>query len=176
MSEKSRTIFNGRIIQVDIETATFPNGSTIDLEIIRHPGGAAVVALDDRNRVCLLRQYRPVAGGWLWELPAGKIDHQEPPLQTAQRELAEEAGISAEMWQSLGSMISSPGVFTEVVHLYLARDLRPVPQNREEHEILEVHWPAFGEALEWAHSGEIVDAKTLIALFRTEKQQNFSGH
>lgn len=169
MSQKSRTIFNGRIVQVDIETATFPNGSTIDLEIIRHPGGAAVVALDDRDRVCLLRQYRPVAGGWLWELPAGKIDHQEPPLQTAQRELAEEAGISAERWQSLGSMISSPGVFTEVVHLYLAQDLKPVPQNREEHEIFEVHWLPFQEALEWAHSGEIVDAKTLIALFRAER-------
>jgi ADP-ribose pyrophosphatase len=161
-------MFNGRIIQVDIETTIFPNGSTIDLEIVRHPGGAAVVALDDQNRVCLLHQYRPVVRGWLWELPAGKIDHQEPPLQTARRELAEEAGISAGTWIPLGKMISSPGVFTEVVHLYLARDLKPVPQNREEHEILEVHWLSFQEALAWAHSGKIVDAKTLIALFRAK--------
>lgn len=168
MVHQPKTIFKGRIIQLDIETVTFPNGSTIDLEIVRHPGGAAVVALDDQDRICLLHQYRPVAGGWLWELPAGKIDHQEPPLQTAQRELAEEAGISAETWRPLGSMISSPGVFTEVVHLYLARNLKPVPQNREEHELLEVHWLSFQEALAWAYSGEIVDAKTLIALFRAK--------
>jgi 8-oxo-dGTP pyrophosphatase MutT (NUDIX family) len=83
------------------------------------------VALDQADQVCLLRQYRYATGGWLWELPAGKIDDEEPPAQTARRELEEEAGREAADWRELGCMHSSPGIFTEVVYLYLARDLDP---------------------------------------------------
>jgi len=88
-------VFTGRVIEVNIERVELPNGTTASLEIIRHPGGAAVLALDAETRVCLLRQFRHAAGGWVWELPAGKIDNREPPLQTAQRELEEEAGMAA---------------------------------------------------------------------------------
>jgi ADP-ribose pyrophosphatase len=103
--------YPGKIIDVYLETVKLPNGRITELEIVRHPGGAAAVALDARGRVCLLRQYRHVAGGWLWELPAGKIDSKEDPLLTARRELEEEAGIRAGRWDSLGDLLSSPGVF-----------------------------------------------------------------
>lgn len=158
--------FNGRVIQVNVERVRLPNGRVADLEIIHHPGGAAVVAIDDQRRVCLLRQFRHAANGWLWELPAGKIDNREPPLQTAQRELEEEAGVQAAHWDSLGDFVSSPGVFTEVIHLYLATDLRAVTAKPEAHEVLEVHWKPLDEVLRMAHSGELRDGKSLAGVFR----------
>jgi 8-oxo-dGTP pyrophosphatase MutT (NUDIX family) len=159
-------VFTGRVIEVNIERVELPNGTTASLEIIRHPGGAAVLALDAENRVCLLRQFRHAAGGWVWELPAGKIDNREPPLQTAQRELEEEAGMTADSWQSLGDTLSSPGVFTEVVHLYLATQLTALPPRPEEHEVFEVHWLPFSAVLQMARSGELRDGKSLVAVFR----------
>lgn len=170
MKLDKQEIFSGRIIKLDVEKVRLPNDSIATLEIIRHPGGAAVVAMDAKNRVCLLKQYRYAVEQWVWELPAGKIDHNEPPLQTAQRELEEEAGVRAEHWQSLEKMISSPGVFDEIVHLYLARGLTAVEQQAEEHEVFELHWVAFEEALNWAISGKINDAKTVMALFRASQQ------
>ena len=139
---------------------------TVDLEIIRHPGGAAAVALDAQGRVCLLRQYRHAGGGWLWELPAGKLDPGEDPFATARRELIEEAGVEAATWQPLGRMLSSPGVFTEVIHLYLGRDLTPRLLAHEGEEIIEIHWLPLDQALAWCLDGTILDAKTLIGLFR----------
>src|SRR5580704_12012961 len=109
--EKQRTVFQGRVITVNVETVRLPNGHVSELEIIHHPGGAAAVALDTAGRVCLLRQYRHAAGGWIWELPAGKLEPHEPPAETVRRELIEEAGTSAHSWYPLGAYVSSPGVF-----------------------------------------------------------------
>jgi ADP-ribose pyrophosphatase len=159
-------VFTGRVIEVNIERVELPNGTTASLEIIRHPGGAAVLALDAENRVCLLRQFRHAAGGWVWELPAGKIDNSEPPLQTAQRELEEEAGMTAGSWESLGDYLSSPGVLTEVVHLYRATQLTALPPRPEEHEVFEVHWLPFDDVLRMGRSGELRDGKSLVAVFR----------
>jgi ADP-ribose pyrophosphatase len=161
-----RQVFQGRVIHVGVETVRLPNGQTVDLEIIRHPGGAAAVALDAQGRVCLLRQYRHAGGGWLWELPAGKLDPDEDPFATARRELTEEAGVEAATWQPLGRMLSSPGVFTEVIHLYLGRDLTPGLLAHEGEEIIEIHWLPLDQALAWCLDGTILDAKTLIGLFR----------
>lgn len=166
MSATVTPVFTGRVIQVNVERVRLPNGATADLEVIHHPGGAAIVALDDANRVCLLRQFRHAAGGWVWELPAGKIDHREPPLETAQRELEEEGGMSAGQWRSLGDYLSSPGVFTEVVHLFLATDLRAVAHRPEEHEVFEVHWRPFDSVLSMARSGELRDGKSVVGIFR----------
>jgi 8-oxo-dGTP pyrophosphatase MutT (NUDIX family) len=163
------TKFHGRIIDLEVETVTLPNGASIDLEIVRHPGGAAAVALNAKGEVCLLRQYRHVAGGWLWELPAGKLDPGEPPETTARRELQEEAGLIAARWQPLGRVVSSPGVFTEVVHLFLARDLTETAIEQEIHELIEVHWLPLAEAVRRVHAGEIVDGKTMIGLLRAER-------
>lgn len=163
-----REVFHGRIIRLELERVQLPNGNVTELEVVRHPGGAAVVALDHEGRVCLLRQYRHVMGGWLWELPAGKIDSLEPPELTAQRELQEEAGRTAREWHRLGSTVSSPGVFTEVVHLFLATGLENVDQGHEQEEVIEVHWVPWQEALGWARDGTIRDGKTLVAIFLAE--------
>jgi ADP-ribose pyrophosphatase len=161
-------VYQGRVIDVAVETVGLPNGRQADLEIIRHPGGAAAVAIDDQERVCLLHQFRHAAGGWLWELPAGRIDPGETPHQTALRELAEEAGVAAADWSTLGFMHSSPGVFTEIIHLYLARGLEPLEQGHEADEVIEVHWLPFNQALDWCLDGTITDSKTLVGLYRTQ--------
>jgi 8-oxo-dGTP pyrophosphatase MutT (NUDIX family) len=168
MSDKQRVIYSGKVIRLTLDSVTLPNGSTAELEIMHHPGGAAVVALDAEGRVCLLRQYRHAVGGWLWELPAGKLDNAEAPLLCAQRELEEEAGMRARDWHSLGKIVSSPGVFTEVIHLYLAQSLTAVPMQLEEHEVIDVHWLPWAEALRMAAAGEIEDAKTLAGLLRAQ--------
>ncbi len=166
MKPRSTTHFRGRVIEVSVDEVTLPNGTRLELEVVHHPGGAAVAAVDGDGRVCLLRQYRYVAGGWVWELPAGKLESGEPPLATAQRELLEEAGVSARSWSSLGSTFSSPGVFSEVLHLYLARDLVPATAAPESNEVFEVHWVPLGEACERALGGDIRDAKTALGLLR----------
>jgi ADP-ribose pyrophosphatase len=158
--------YQGRVIRVSVDRVVLPNGKEAALEVVHHPGGAAIVAINDRQQVCLLRQYRYVAGGWIWELPAGKLEPAEPPEHTAHRELTEEAGVTASNWVSLGSLLSSPGVFSEVIHLYLARDLAAARAQLEDSEVLEVHWIDFREACARALSGEFRDAKTTIGLVR----------
>ena len=165
----NETIYEGKVINLRRERVTLPNGMQVEFEIVDHPGGAAVVALDERDRVCLVRQYRHVAGDYIWELPAGKIDDREPPVRTAQRELEDEAGIRAQTWFSLGAILTSPGVFDETVHLWLARTLTAAEQNTEPDEDLEVHWVPFDEALQWARDGTIVDAKSVAGLFRADR-------
>lgn len=163
---RRETVFSGRVISVDVEQVPLPNGTTARYEIVRHPGGAAVVAIDALQRVCLLRQYRPAGGGWVWELPAGRLEPGEPPDVTASRELVEEAGCRADNWASLGSILSSPGVFAETIHLYLARGLTPVQAAHEEHEVIEVHWVPLPDAVRQATDGTLRDAKTVIGLLR----------
>ncbi len=164
----TREIYRGRVVRLNVETVELPNGHRVELEILHHPGGAAVVALDPEQRVCLLHQYRHAAGGYVWELPAGKLQPGEPPAETARRELIEEAGVAAAQWRDLGRFISSPGVFTERIYLYLARDLSPVVRNHEAAEVMEVHWVPFQEAVRRVHRGEIEDSKTCLGLLRAE--------
>lgn len=160
-------IYSGRVIDLNMERVDLPNGHSFELEMVRHPGGSAVAAVDGQGRVCLLRQYRHAADGqWLWELPAGKIESGEQPLVTARRELEEEAGVCAGDWSSLGSIFSSPGVFTETIHLYLARQLEYRTQDTEDHEVLETHWVDLPTAVRWALEGTIADGKTVVGLVR----------
>ncbi len=158
--------FKGRVITVNVEHVMLPNQRRAQLEIVHHPGGAAIVAIDDEGRICLLRQFRHAGGGYLWELPAGKLEPAEPPFETARRELTEEAGVEAREWRSLGNLFSSPGVFTEVIHLFLAQNLVPATQAHEEHEVIEVHWVPLAEAWDRAVMGEIPDAKTALGILR----------
>lgn len=155
-----------KIVTLSEEQITLPNGVEVEYQFVHHPGGSAVVALNAEGEICLLRQYRPVANDWLWELPAGKRDNEEQPLLTAQRELAEEAGIEAIQWTQLGAIHSSPGVFTEVIHLYLATELKVVGSHPDEDELFEIHWLPLARALAMAQNGEISDAKTIIGIFR----------
>lgn len=159
--------FVGKIVTVSTRKSLLPNGHELDMEVVEHPGGSAVVAINDKQEICLLKQYRVVFDEWFWELPAGKRDNQEPPVVTARRELAEEAGVTADEWQDLGSMVSSPGVFTERVFLYLARGLTMVEKAPAEDEVIgEIQWIALSQAREWAYDGVISDAKSVIAILR----------
>lgn len=160
-----RSLYQGQVVDLGIEAVRLPDGRSLELEVVRHPGGAAIVALNAQQELCLLRQYRHAGGGWLWELPAGKLEPGEAALATAQRELEEEAGVRAQHWQTLANVLTTPGFCDEVIHLFLARELQHVPAQHQEHECIEVHWLPFKQALDMARDGDIRDAKTLLGLF-----------
>jgi ADP-ribose pyrophosphatase len=164
----SHPIHRGRIIDVSTERLRYANGREYDLDYVRHPGAAAVVAVDDAGRVCLVRQYRHGILDFLWEIPAGKLDAGEAPQTCAIRELGEETGVTARRWTALGQYLPAPGIFTEVIHLYLARDLEvgtPAPDADEE---LELQWLPLATAMEKVLRGEWNDGKTALALWRAQ--------
>jgi len=165
VADKRAVIYSGKIVDLGMESTILPNGEPCSLEIVRHPGGAAVVAMDEQRRICLLRHYRHAAAGWLWELPAGKCEQGEDPLHTAQRELEEEAGLLAASWRKLGITFTTPGFCDEVIHLYLALDFSAVPQRPERHEIFECHWVDFDKARGWTCDGTLTDAKSIIGIY-----------
>ena len=165
---KREEIYEGRVVNLAVEEVVLPNGATTRLEIMRHPGASAAVPLFPDGTITILRQYRHAAGGWLWEVPAGKLDKPgEDPLGCAQRELAEEAGLAAARWDKLGSIYTTPGFCDEIIHLYLARDLEEVPQAHEADEVIEVHRMPLVEALAMIPREEIQDTKTIGALQAT---------
>jgi ADP-ribose pyrophosphatase len=164
----TREIYRGRVVRLNVETVELPNGHRAELEILHHPGGAAAVALDASRRVCLLRQFRHAAGGYVWELPAGKLEPAEPPLETARRELVEEGGVSASEWRDLGWYFSSPGVFTEKIYLFLATGIAPAVRAHEAAEIIEVHWVDFDAAVANVFSGAYTDGKTCFGLLKAQ--------
>ena len=172
--KQRKSIYQGQIVNLGLETVKLPNDEIMELEVVRHPGGAAVVAIDEKLRICLLRQYRYAAGDWLWELPAGKIDPGESPEQTVRRELQEEAGLAAADWKPLGSFLSTPGFCDERIHLFMARGLQQVATTPHPHEVIEIHWLHYQLAVQKVHSGEIDDAKTMlgILLARTTQPDN----
>lgn len=161
----TQTLYRGKALTLNLEQAELPNGERATLEIIRHPGGAAALALNERGEVCLLRQYRHAAGGWLWELPAGRIEPGESALETARCELAEEAGVNADAWQPLTQCLPSPGICDERLSIFLARGLTPVASRHETHEIIEIHWLPLAQALQWLEAGTLLDAKTMLGLY-----------
>jgi 8-oxo-dGTP pyrophosphatase MutT (NUDIX family) len=166
----SHHIFTGRIIDVSVERLLYANGREYDLDYVRHPGAAAVVAVDDRQRVCLVRQYRHGILDFLWEIPAGKLDPGEPPEICAVRELAEETGVTAKRWTSLGTYLPAPGIFTEIIHLYLAQELDVGAAAPDADEDLELQWLPLEEAVERVLRGEWNDGKTALALWRAQRR------
>ena len=158
------------MIDVSSERLRYANGREYEIDFVRHPGAAAVVAVDGAGRVCLVRQYRQGVADFLWEIPAGKLDSGEAPEACAVRELAEETGVAARRWSPLGLYIPAPGIFTEVIHMYLARELEvgtPTPDVDEE---LELKWMPLGEAIARVLRGEWNDGKTALALLRAQYQ------
>jgi len=166
----SHHIFSGRIIDVSTERLRYGNGREYDLDFVRHPGAAAVVAVDGADRVCLVRQYRHGVTDFLWEIPAGKLDPGEAPEVCAVRELAEETGVRARRWTALGTFLPAPGIFTEVIHLYLARDLEVGSAAPDADEELEIQWLPIADAADKVLHGEWNDGKTAIALWRAQYQ------
>ena len=166
----SEPIFDGRVIQVSTERLRYANGREYDIDFVRHPGAAAVVALDDAGRVCVVRQYRHGVEDFLWEIPAGKLDAGEAPRICAVRELQEETGVTAKNWTSLGVYVPAPGIFTEIIHLYLARDLTIGPASPDADEELELKWLPLPEALQYLLQGTWNDGKTALALWRAQSR------
>ncbi len=161
-----REIYRGRIITLRLEDALLPTGDRVLLEIVHHPGAAAIVAVDDEDQVALLRQYRHAAGGYIWKVPAGTLAPGEAPDVCARRELREETGLTATRWTGLGSILTTPGFCDERIHLFLARGLSQLAQQLDSDEVLSVSRVPFARALEMIGCGEIDDAKSIAALHR----------
>ena len=160
----STPIYRGKILNLDLETVTLPNGATVELEIIHHPGASAVVPLREDGQVLLIRQYRHAAGGYIYEIPAGKLAPGEEPRDCALRELEEEIGVRAGVLTPLLSILTTPGFTDETIHLFVARDLKPGRQHLDPDEVLEVAAVPLAEALAWIERGVIRDGKTIVAL------------
>jgi len=151
-------------VQVSRERVTLPNGRVAQLDIVHHPGAAAVVPFVSADDVLLIRQFRHAAGGTILEVPAGKIDPGDTPEGCAARELEEEAGRRAGRLEKLGWIFTTPGFTDEVIHLFAAFELEPVSTRHEEDEVIEVVRLPLAEALELVWRGELTDAKSAIAL------------
>jgi 8-oxo-dGTP pyrophosphatase MutT (NUDIX family) len=164
----SNPVHQGRVIAVSTEILRYANGREHELDFVRHPGAAAVVAVDAASRVCFVRQYRHGVADFLWEIPAGKLDHGEAPEICAVRELAEETGVTARTWTPMGVFVPAPGIFTEVIHLYLARGLDIGVAAPDVDEELELQWLPLPEAVGKVQRGEWNDGKTAMALMRAQ--------
>jgi ADP-ribose pyrophosphatase len=166
-------IYSGRVVNLDIDTVRFPDGSTGKLEMVRHPGASAVVPLLDEPkspdpRVILIRQFRHAVDGFIWEIPAGRLDPGETPSTCAHRELEEEIGMTTDSLSRLTTIFTTPGFTDERIHIFLATGMRPGKQRREADEFMEVKTKKWSEVMTMIRGGEINDAKTLAALMYVE--------
>jgi ADP-ribose pyrophosphatase len=161
-----RPIYKGRVVDLSLDRVRLPSGRVCELELIRHPGAAAVVPVDDRGRVLLVRQYRHASGGWLLEVPAGKLDHGEAAEVCAARELEEETGFKPGRLLPMGWIWTTPGFTDEKIWLFLALDLSKTRQSLQSDELLTVERLPLSEAVRRAGRGEIRDGKSVCALLR----------
>jgi len=159
-----RNIYSGKVITLNIDTVQLPNGVTVDLETIRHPGAAAVVPVKDDGTVVLIRQFRHAAGGFIYEIPAGKLAPGEDPLDCAARELEEEVGYRASSFELLSSIFTAPGFADEVIHVYKAMGLTKGRQHLDRDEVLEIIEMPLHQAIARIQDGTIRDGKTIVGL------------
>lgn len=165
----SRRVYAGRLVKVDVDTVRFPNGSTGELEMVRHPGASAVLPFltdpfGDDPQILLIKQYRYAAEGFIWEIPAGKLDGQEDPEVCAERELREETGCTAERMEYLYTFFTTPGFTDERIHAYMATGLKQGDTAHEKDEFMSLETVALSRALELIRRGELKDAKTALTI------------
>jgi ADP-ribose pyrophosphatase len=166
-----RRVQRGAQFELVTETVELPNGRRVALDLVRHPGAAAIVPFLDKDRILMIRQYRFATGGEILEIPAGKLDPGETPETCAARELLEETGYRAGRLEKLGAIWTSPGFTDEVIHLYSAFDLEAAEQQLEPDEIIELVPMSLREALETIRRSAIFDAKSATALLLAEDRQ-----
>jgi len=157
-----KLIYTGRVITLNIDTVRLPNDTIVDLEIVRHPGASAMVPIKEDGTVVLVRQFRHAAGGFIYEIPAGKLYPGEDPKLCAARELEEEIGYRAEQLTLLSSILTAPGFTDEVIHIYKATGLIKTQQRLDQDEVLEVVELPLPEVLTMIQDGRIRDAKTMV--------------
>lgn len=165
----SKTVYRGNLLHVLEDEVRLPDGRSARREYVRHPGAVMMLPFLDRDTVMLVRQYRYPLRRHFHELPAGKIDHGEEPLATAQRELREECGYEAKVWRHLTTVHPCIGYSDERIELYLARDLIPVGHAPDEGEFIEVVPLPLRETLDWVRTGRITDVKTVVGLLWAER-------
>jgi ADP-ribose pyrophosphatase len=161
---RSERIYEGKIINLRVDTVELPTGKKTKREIVEHAGCTAIVAIDSENNILLVRQYRKPVERMLLEIPAGGIEPGEKPLDGARRELEEETGFSATRWEELSLFYTSPGFTTECMYLYLATDLKPVERDADDDENIELLRVPLKKAPELIASGEVCDAKSIAGL------------
>ena len=159
-----RNIYTGKVVTLNVDTVQLPNGMTVDLETIRHPGASAVVPIKDDGTVVMIRQFRHAAGGFIYEIPAGKLDPGEDPLNCAARELEEEVGYRASSFELLSSIFTAPGFADEVIHVYKATGLTKGRQQLDRDEVLEIVEMPLEQAIKRIQDGTIRDGKTIVGL------------
>jgi ADP-ribose pyrophosphatase len=162
-------LHQGRVFLLVRENVTLDNGVTTDLEYIEHPGAAAIVPLIGPGEVLLIKQYRHALKQYIWEIPAGTLDPDEPVTECARRELIEETGYAAEVWRKLGEITPVPGYSDERIHLFLASGLTVARQELDADEVLAVHRVTLVQALDMITRGDIQDAKSICALLLTQQ-------
>lgn len=165
----SQVLHKGKIVNLRIDSVKLPNGKTAAREVVEHKGAVAVVPITASGEVLMVRQYRHPAGEILLEIPAGKLDANEPPDECAKRELLEETGVVAGSIEKLFSFYTSPGFSNEVLHLYAAEDLSYQGQHLDDDEFVEVQKVPLAEALEMIKNGKINDAKTIIGILAVSR-------
>lgn len=166
----SERIYNGRVINLRVDTVALPGGQHYKREIVEHRGAVAIAALDAEGDVLLVQQFRKAAGRQLLELPAGTLEPGEDPLRCARRELEEETGFRARQWERLAAFYTSPGFSTELLHLYLARDLEAGRAANEVDEHLQLVKMSVADARRMIDTGEICDAKTIVGILMVRER------
>lgn len=161
-----KTLFTGRVITVTYDEVELENGKTSTREVVHHHGGAAVIAMNDKDEIYLVHQYRYATAQVLTEIPAGKLEKGEDPFEAAKRELAEEAGVQADEYLPLGYIIPTCGYCTEKIWLYAAKGLHTVRQHLDEDEFLDVFTLPLAEAEAAVLDGEFTDSKTAVAVLK----------
>ncbi len=165
----SKSVYNGNIINVELMTVTLPDGRQATRDIVRHPGASAVIALNEKGEMYMVRQFRKPLEAESLEIPAGKLDHGEDPLECARRELKEETGLSAGRLKHIVSIHSTPGFSDEVLHLYAALNLFEGDSCADADEFISTERYSVPQLLDMILDGRITDAKTIIGIFLAEK-------
>ncbi|MFN7646118.1 MAG: NUDIX hydrolase [Acidobacteriota bacterium] len=167
----SQELLRTPIFTVSQDIAIDPEGFEIKRAIIHHTGSAVVMPVDDHGRILLVRQYRLPAAAYLWEIPAGRMDEGETPLQAAKRELREETGYTARQWKKIFSLYMSPGFLAEKMNIFVATQLKAGPTQFMEDERIETQWFAPAEVDAMIEAGKIVDGKTIAAFLAWQRYQ-----